>query len=104
MKKPRETGVIDVSDPLFRALSEMSLEKQMEMLHRDVKRYKARSSETKTSPSRKAGALGMFEERNLEGDDEMALSPGPAQPGAKRPGPKALTSPKSTPADDSADE
>ena len=50
MKKPHETGVIDVSDPLFKALSEMSPKKQQEMLKRDLQRYKDRSSGT-TSPS-----------------------------------------------------
>lgn len=37
---------------------------------------------------RKATALGMFEERNLEGDDEMGLPCGPMEPGAKWPFPK----------------
>lgn len=102
MKKPRETGVIDVSDPLFQALSEMSPQQMREMLRRDLERYKACPLRRQTN--RKVAALGMSEERNLEGDSEIVIGkPGPLPPNAKWPFPKAPSSVQSPPSD-SADE
>ncbi|MBU1360913.1 MAG: hypothetical protein KKC79_09320 [Gammaproteobacteria bacterium] len=63
MKKLQEIEVFDVSDSLLKTLEELSEDKQREMLRRDIERFKAR----------KAAALGVLEERNLEGDEEMVI-------------------------------
>ena len=49
---------------------------------------------------RKAMALGIFEERNLEGDDEMVIGElGPLPPNAKWPFPKTPSSERNQPCD-----